>query len=87
LNSNNEIIAAAARDKDWSQTPLGPALGWSAELRTIVRTTIDSVHLTAIWWGREIQIYNEPWRTLLGASKHFRCARPARARDVDRDLG
>ncbi|MBV8758443.1 MAG: hypothetical protein JO257_14245, partial [Deltaproteobacteria bacterium] len=64
-------IARTARDKDWALTPLGPALGWATELRALVRTMIESAHPTAIWWGRElIQIYNEPWRKLLGASKH-----------------
>lgn len=64
-------IAALARDMDWSRTPLGPVLGWPAELSTIVRIGAQSPHLSAVWWGPElVLIYNEAYRRFLGISKH-----------------
>lgn len=64
-------IAALAREIDWSRTPLGPVLGWPAELRLMARTAMESPYPMAVWWGPElVQLYNEPWRRFLGASKH-----------------
>jgi PAS domain-containing protein len=73
-------IAALAREIDWSGTPIGPALGWPAELRLMARTAMESPYPMAVWWGPElVQLYNEPWRRFLGASKHPEAlGRPAR---------
>jgi PAS domain S-box-containing protein len=59
------------REMDWAATPLGPVKRWPEALRLTVRTTLDSAYPMAIWWGSElIQIYNDPWRNFLGATKH-----------------
>jgi len=64
-------MAALARERDWSATPLGAALSWSDELRVIGRTVLASRHPAAVWWGPDfVQIYNDAWRRYLGVVKH-----------------
>ena len=75
-------VAARSRDVDWARTPLGPVLGWPPELRLIARTTLESSYPTAVWWGPQlIQIHNDAWCGIPGATKHPR-ALGGRARDT-----
>ncbi len=61
------------RDRDWPAGALGPVTQWPPELRVMVRSTLDAGSPMAVWWGPDlIQIYNEPWRRLLGAAAHPR---------------
>lgn len=84
-------MARLARETDWSRTRLGPVLAWPDELRLMVRSSLDSTEATAVWWGPELlQIYNDAWRTLLGAAKHPAAfGAPARETgpEIWRDLG
>jgi signal transduction histidine kinase len=58
------------RAHDWAATPLGPVEGWSATLRTLVRTALDSPFPINLWCGPElVLIYNDAYRSVLGA-KH-----------------
>ncbi|MDQ6736185.1 MAG: PAS domain-containing protein, partial [Gemmatimonadota bacterium] len=58
------------RDKDWSQTALGPADAWPAGLRTTVELVLGCSFPMSLLWGPElIQIYNDGYIPILGA-KH-----------------
>jgi PAS domain S-box-containing protein len=66
-------VAQLAREIDWATTPLGPALAWDEEMKTLLRTVMDSPYAMAVWWGPElIQLYNDAWRQFLGITKHPR---------------
>jgi PAS domain S-box-containing protein len=55
---------------DWSKTPLGPRSFWSPSLRMMVRFLLANRFPLLLWWGPQfIQIYNDPYRPVLGA-KH-----------------
>jgi signal transduction histidine kinase/chemotaxis response regulator CheB/transcriptional regulator with GAF, ATPase, and Fis domain len=73
-------LAAQAREIDWALTQLGSVISWPVELLVMARTAVESAQPTAVWWGPDlIQIYNEPWRRFLGASRHPEAlGRPAR---------
>lgn len=56
---------------DWSRTPLGPVETWPQSLRTVVSLSLSSRYPISIFWGPErIQLYNDAYRPVLGASKH-----------------
>jgi PAS domain S-box-containing protein len=58
------------RSMDWSKTPLGPRDAWSSNLKTIVRLLLANRFQILLWWGPEFcQIYNDPYRPVLG-TKH-----------------
>jgi len=58
---------------DWSQTPLGPVASWPHSLRTVVGLCLSSRYPISIFWGQElIQLYNDAYRPILGATKHPR---------------
>jgi len=62
-----EIIRA----KDWSKTPIGDPSGWPQSLRTMVAVMLDNPFGMYIAWGKEyIQLYNDGYRPILGATKH-----------------
>jgi PAS domain S-box-containing protein len=55
---------------DWSKTPLGPTSSWSPSLKMMVRFLLANRFPMLLWWGPQfIQIYNDPYRPVLGA-KH-----------------
>ncbi|MDO5705273.1 MAG: PAS domain-containing protein [Paracoccus sp. (in: a-proteobacteria)] len=55
------------RQHDWAATPLGPIPGWPLSLRLMVDLTLSSPVATILLWGPElIQIYNDPWRVIMG---------------------
>jgi len=63
-------MAGRIRDHDWSKTPLGPMETWSPSLRMMVRFLLANRFPLLLWWGpRFCQIYNDPYRPVLG-SKH-----------------
>jgi len=58
------------RSIDWSKTPLGPLASWSSNLKMMVRFLLANRFPLLLWWGPEfIQIYNDPYRPILG-TKH-----------------
>lgn len=58
------------RSMDWSKTPLGPLSSWSSNLKMMVRFLLANRFPLLLWWGPEfIQIYNDPYRPVLG-TKH-----------------
>jgi PAS domain S-box-containing protein len=59
------------RQTDWSKTPLGDPETWSQSLRTAVGIMLNNPFGMYIAWGKEyIQIYNDGYRPILGATKH-----------------
>lgn len=47
-------------DVDWAATPLGPVLGWSVALRTVVRVALTSHVPMSIYWGAQlVEISND----------------------------
>ena len=59
------------RAKDWSKTALGDPKDWPDSLRTMVAVILDNPFGMYIAWGSEhIQLYNDGYRPILGATKH-----------------
>lgn len=59
------------RAKDWSETSLGDPSNWPQSLRTMVAVMLDNPFGMYIAWGTEyIQLYNDGYRPILGATKH-----------------
>ncbi len=66
------------REFDWSSSPLGPVRQWPAELRSAVRTLLASKVPMLIWWGPDlIQLYNDAYRSLVGAKHPAAIGQPA----------
>ncbi|HET9015517.1 MAG TPA: ATP-binding protein, partial [Thermomicrobiaceae bacterium] len=64
-------MAARIQEYDWSRTPLGPIASWPQSLVTAVNLILDAHYPMLIEWGPEfIQIYNDAYRPVLGATKH-----------------
>jgi signal transduction histidine kinase len=63
--------AALIRERDWSQTPLGPVESWPQSLRTAISICLESRHPIVLWWGPERwMFYNDAYRPMLGERKH-----------------
>jgi signal transduction histidine kinase len=59
------------RDRDWSQTPLGPAENWPASLKTSISIMLASRFAMVVAWGPEFRFfYNDRYRPVLGSTKH-----------------
>src|SRR6478609_997829 len=59
------------RATDWSQTSLGDPAYWPQSLQTMVAVMLDNPFGMYIAWGDEyIQLYNDGYRPILGATKH-----------------
>jgi PAS domain S-box-containing protein len=60
------------RSFDWSKTPLGAVETWSPAFRMMVRILLANRFPMVLWWGpRYCQLYNDPYRPMLG-KKHPR---------------
>jgi signal transduction histidine kinase/CheY-like chemotaxis protein len=60
-------MASLVRQKDWSQTPLGPIETWPQSLRTAASLCLASNFPINLIWGPEhTQIYNDGYRVLCG---------------------
>lgn len=52
---------------DWADTPLGPIVGWSHSLRTMVGAILESAFPQCLLWGpQHISIHNDAYLRLLG---------------------
>lgn len=55
-------MRALFRDKDWSETALGPVSDWSEVLKLSVSLCLNSRFPLIVWWGPELtMLYNEPY--------------------------
>lgn len=60
-------LARLIRERDWSQTPLGPLEGWPASLRTATAILLRSPVPMVLLWGRAgIMIYNDAYAVVSG---------------------
>ena len=77
FGNNSDALAFVARlpgemprrvlEKDWSNTPLGPAANWPQALRSSVEIVLASGFPMAVRWGPQlISIYNDAYAALLG---------------------
>lgn len=63
----NADMLERIREKDWSQTPLGPRPAWSESLRASVDMILASPNGMILLWGPEfVQIYNDGYRDVMG---------------------
>ncbi|MEH3159674.1 MAG: PAS domain-containing protein [Sphingomonas taxi] len=61
---------ALIRNRDWSDTPLGPIADWPAALRTTVSNIVNSPVPKVLMWGPDaVLIYNDGYIGIAGA-KH-----------------
>ena len=64
-------MGALARQIDWARTPLGPVTAWPQSLRSVAGLVLASHFPMYLAWGPEyIQLYNDAYRPILGATKH-----------------
>lgn len=67
------------RQLDWGSTPLGPMDAWSPALRRMVRFLVENRLPMLLWWGPEyVCIYNDPYRSILGAKHPAALGKPVR---------
>src|SRR5690349_13581511 len=63
-------MARVMRERDWSQTPIGPVTCWSPALRMMARFLLANRFPLLLWWGPQFcQLYNDAYRPILG-QKH-----------------
>lgn len=56
---------------DWAATPFGPVESWPPNLSSLVDVCLSSRFPMLICWGPDLlMLYNDGYRSLLGASKH-----------------
>ena len=61
---------ALLRERDWSQSPLGPVERWSQELRATAANIVNSPVAKVLMWGSDhIMLYNDAYIGIAGA-KH-----------------
>src|SRR5215472_11749950 len=63
---------------DWSQTPLGPLESWSQSLCMMIRLLLANRFPLLLWWGPQFcQLYNDPYRPVLGTKHPESMGQPA----------
>jgi signal transduction histidine kinase len=61
-------LAELIRARDWSDSPLGPAVGWGSALQGALNLSLVSRFPFAIAWGsEETLLYNDGYRSVVGA--------------------
>ena len=71
-------MGALIRANDWSKTPLGPPENWPQSLKTCVRIVLTSSQPMFVWWGNDlINIYNDPYRSIVGGKHPSALGQPA----------
>jgi signal transduction histidine kinase len=72
-------MGVLARAFDWGRTPVGPVEHWPQSLRTAVSILLESRFPMLLCWGPDfVQFYNDPFRPILGQSKHPALGRSTR---------
>ena len=72
-------MGALMRVTDWSNTALGPVDDWSPTLRMMVSFLLANRFPLLLWWGPEyVQLYNDPYRPVLGVKHPRSMGQPAR---------
>lgn len=69
--ANGGEMGKMMRAKDWSKTALGNPETWPNSLQTMVSVMVNNPFGMYIAWGENyIQLYNDGFRPILGATKH-----------------
>ena len=64
-------MARLIREKDWSQSSLGPLETWPQSLKIAVNLMLNSRHPMWVGWGKEMPfLYNDAYISVLGLAKH-----------------
>lgn len=64
-------LARLIRERDWSQTPLGPRETWSESLQAVVALMLHSQQPMLLWWSAElVQVYNDAYVPSFGSDRH-----------------
>ncbi|MBB5233967.1 PAS domain-containing sensor histidine kinase [Deinococcus budaensis] len=67
------------RDFDWAATPLGPRESWPGSLRTVTDLLLAHPFAMTLLWGQDlVQVYNDPYRLLMGAKHPAGLGQPTR---------
>ena len=71
-------MGALMRSMDWSKTSIGAVESWSPALRMMVRLLLANRFPLLLWWGpRYCQLYNDPYRLVLGDKHPASMGQPA----------
>lgn len=72
-------MARLMRATDWAATPLGSVETWSLSLRMMVNFLLVNRFPLLLWWGQDfLQLYNDPYRPVLGTKHPRSLGQPAR---------
>jgi putative addiction module CopG family antidote len=64
------VCGKIIRERDWSETALGPMSGWSVELRTTIANIVNSPVAKVVMWGPgHVMVYNDTYAKIAG-QKH-----------------
>ncbi|MCE3272863.1 MAG: response regulator [Ramlibacter sp.] len=75
--SGPSVMAQLMRDKDWSDSPLGPPEDWPQALRSVVNLLLGSAFPMFVAWGPQLaQLYNDPYAEIMGAKHPKGLGRP-----------
>ena len=71
-------MGALMRSMDWSKTSIGAVESWSPALRMMVRFLLANRFPLLLWWGPfYCQLYNDPYRPVLGDKHPASLGQPA----------
>ncbi len=72
-------LGARMREKNWSETPLGPVGSWPPSLRASVGTCLNCALPIVLWWGPDLaMLYNDAFSRVMGANHPEGLGQPAR---------
>ncbi|MGH7055315.1 MAG: ATP-binding protein, partial [Stellaceae bacterium] len=71
-------MGALMRATDWAKTPIGPVETWPQSLRMMVSFLLANRFPLLLWWGPQFcQLYNDPYRPVLGTKHPCSLGQPA----------
>ena len=71
-------IGALLQSHDWSESPLGPPIGWSSSLKTLMATVLPAKAQIVLFWGPQfVALYNDAYAPSIGAKHPQALGRPA----------
>ncbi|WP_137974282.1 PAS domain-containing protein [Pseudomonas sp. F(2018)] len=71
-------IGALLQSHDWCESPLGPPIGWSSSLKTLMATVLPAKAQIVLFWGPQfVALYNDAYAPSIGAKHPRALGRPA----------
>ncbi|MEJ5992082.1 ATP-binding protein [Ramlibacter sp. PS3R-8] len=75
--SGPSVMAQLMRDKDWSDSAVGPPQEWPQALRSVVNLLLGSAFPMFVAWGPQLaQLYNDAYLEIMGAKHPGGLGRP-----------